>query len=492
MTGAALEPMTAADIEAIGRIGAVSSILEIVLETTGLGFAAVARVTETSWTACAVLDRIGFGLGVGGSLDVATTFCSEIRASSTPIVIDQASRDAIFCQHPTPKMYGFESYIAVPIILRSGKTFGTICALDPKPASLSDPKILKTLQLFAQLIATQIELDESLAELKAEREHLRNLFRQTPSIMSVVRGPDHILDMANDAYRHLVGQERPLLGLPVRDALPEVRDQGFLDLLDQVYRTGQPHIGRAHRILLARDPNGPPEERFLDFIMQPITDGNGRVTGIFSESIDVTDHKRSLDHQELLIHELNHRVKNTLATVQSIAYQSLKRAQSVDHARHSLESRLMALSRVHDLLTQESWESADLRTVAHQAVSPFDGTGTSRFTLSGPEIRLPPRQVLPLSMTFHELLTNAVKYGALSAPGGRVSLSWDRDKDRRMLVLTWREQDGPAVQPPTERGFGTRLIQRGLAQELDGSVDMSFEPSGVICTIRIPLTNGRA
>ena len=148
--------------------------------------------------------------------------------------------------------------------------------------------------------------------------------------------------------------------------------------------------------MLASDPDGPLEEHFLDFIYQPMKDAEGHVIGIFSEAIDITDHKRALDHQGLLINELNHRVKNTLATVQSIAFQSLKHAQSIEHAHERIENRLMALARVHDVLTQESWESADLRTIVHQAISPFESVGLQRFVLSGPSVKLPPRQVLPL------------------------------------------------------------------------------------------------
>ena len=152
----------ATDVALIGRIGAVPTILRILCETTGLGFAAVARVTETSWTACAVLDKTGFGLEAGGELEVATTFCREIRASRRPVVIDKASEDPVYCGHPTPKLYGFESYVAVPIVKRSGEVFGTICALDRKPAALRDAKALPTLELFAELIAAQIELEERL------------------------------------------------------------------------------------------------------------------------------------------------------------------------------------------------------------------------------------------------------------------------------------------------------------------------------------------
>ena len=146
----------------------------------------------------------------------------------------------------------------------------------------------------------------------------------------------------------------------------------------------------------------------------------------------------------------------------------------------------MALARVHDVLTRESWDSAELRTIVHQAISPFESVDLQRFVLTGPSIKLPPRQVLPLSMAIHELLTNALKYGALSAPFGRVSISWDLAADGNEVRLRWDEHGGPPVVPPTARGFGTRLIERGLAQELGGSVAIEFDPSGVTCAIAFP------
>jgi signal transduction histidine kinase len=156
------DPGTADDIALISRIDAVPTILQILSDTTGLGFATITRVTGSSWTACAVLDRISFGLPVGGKLDVLTTLCREIHASGQPIVIEHASTDPLYCGHPTPKQYGFESYIAVPIARRTGEVFGTLCALDPKPAALPRDRLLPTLQLFAQLIAAQIDIEERL------------------------------------------------------------------------------------------------------------------------------------------------------------------------------------------------------------------------------------------------------------------------------------------------------------------------------------------
>ena len=149
-----------ADIEMVGRLRAVPAILEIVSTITGLRFAAVARVTGERWVACAVLDKLGFGLKVGGELEVTSTLCHEIRGARAPIVIDHASQDQIYCGHPTPRQYGFESYLSVPIIRRNGEVFGTICALDPLPARLRDSKILEMVQLYAELISAQLELED--------------------------------------------------------------------------------------------------------------------------------------------------------------------------------------------------------------------------------------------------------------------------------------------------------------------------------------------
>ncbi|MFZ3289271.1 MAG: GAF domain-containing sensor histidine kinase [Telluria sp.] len=155
-----MEYLTAADIDAVQSISAVPTILRVVAETTGLGFVCIARVTGDSWTTCAVLDRVGFGLQPGDVLDVATTLCDQVRADDALIVIDQASEDPVYRTHPTPKQYGFESYISVPVYRSNGEFFGTLCGLDRRPAQLSNPRILDTLKLFAELISRQLE-DES-------------------------------------------------------------------------------------------------------------------------------------------------------------------------------------------------------------------------------------------------------------------------------------------------------------------------------------------
>jgi signal transduction histidine kinase len=155
------------DIAAVQRIGAVSRILEVVCRTTGMGFAAVARVTEQRWIACAVRDEIQFGLQPGGELKIETTLCNEIRQSGEALVIDHVSEDKDFCGHPTPAMYGFQSYISVPVVLTNGAFFGTLCALDPHPARVNTPEAVGMFKLFAELIAFHLEAVDRLASSEA-------------------------------------------------------------------------------------------------------------------------------------------------------------------------------------------------------------------------------------------------------------------------------------------------------------------------------------
>ncbi|HEV7442694.1 MAG TPA: GAF domain-containing sensor histidine kinase [Steroidobacteraceae bacterium] len=172
----------AGDVAAVSRIGAVPSILQMVCKMTGMRFATIARVTEDTWTACAVRDEIDFGLKVGGELPLKTTICDEIRASGRAIVIDHVSEDPEFHTHHTPKLYGFESYISVPIVRTNGDFFGTLCALDPLPAKVSDPKVIATFELFSQLISLQLDAEERMEKSEAalldeqQTAELRELF----------------------------------------------------------------------------------------------------------------------------------------------------------------------------------------------------------------------------------------------------------------------------------------------------------------------------
>ena len=203
---------------------------------------------------------------------------------------------------------------------------------------------------------------------------------------------------------------------------------------------------------------------------------------------DITEQRRWAERQRLLINELNHRVKNTLATVQSLA-QTARRSADPQVGYEAFLDRLTALSRAHDVLTRQQWEGADLGEIVQGAVLLFAGAEADRFSISGPPVWLAPHQALALAMALHELATNAAKYGALSNLEGRVRLAWSvtgAGAERR-LVLEWREAQGPTVTIPRRKGFGSRLLERGLARELGGRVQMDFRPHGLVCTIEAPL-----
>ena len=192
------------------------------------------------------------------------------------------------------------------------------------------------------------------------------------------------------------------------------------------------------------------------------------------------EHRRRIErHQNLLLDELNHRVKNTLATVQAMAIQTLKGVDAA--ARDAFLARLFALSSQHDLLTMDNWEGASLEGVVRRALRPYRDEERSRFAVEGPAVHLEPKRALALGMGFHELATNAARYGALSNAHGMVHVTWSMEADGESLKLHWREQGGPPVSEPARRGFGLRLIEHGLGRELGGAVTVDFAPDGLVC-----------
>lgn len=205
---------------------------------------------------------------------------------------------------------------------------------------------------------------------------------------------------------------------------------------------------------------------------------------------DETAVKLAMEHRILLLNELNHRIKNTLATVQSIAEQTLRSASVEPAVRDNLTGRLIALSNAHNVLVQESWAGAELAEVVDQAIAAYRSDG-SRFAIDGPPVRLSPVLAVSISLALHELATNALKYGGLSLPEGRISVSWTDAHDgagRRFLTLLWKEAGGPTVSPPTRLGFGARLMARVFA-ESGGSARLDYDPAGLLCVINLPLSS---
>jgi two-component sensor histidine kinase len=220
--------------------------------------------------------------------------------------------------------------------------------------------------------------------------------------------------------------------------------------------------------------------RMIQLHGRPRFDRSGGFNGFVGRAEDVTDARAAERRQTLLIEELNHRVRNTLATVQSIVRLTLRDGGSASDLEERLTDRLTALSKAHDVLTREHWESVDLADIARAAVAPL--VEAHRISFAGPEVGMPPNVVVALTMALHELATNALKHGALATAAGQVRLSWTMAD--RWVDLEWRESGGETVSPPQLSGFGTRLLRRGLAGDLGQGAEFVFAPTGLICRIR--------
>jgi two-component sensor histidine kinase len=208
--------------------------------------------------------------------------------------------------------------------------------------------------------------------------------------------------------------------------------------------------------------------------------------------MDVTERKCADSERELLVQELSHRVKNTLATVISIHNQSFSRASSIDEARNSFGARIRALAQTHGRLAEGNWTGVSLETMLNDEMAPYRHEGGENVRLSGPAVVLNSKCALTLGMGIHELATNAAKYGGLSKRGGRVSISWERDPAQDQLRIRWEEKGGPPVARPERSGFGSLLLQRVLTADLGGKVDLTFAPDGLKCAITIPLQENLA
>jgi PAS domain S-box-containing protein len=221
----------------------------------------------------------------------------------------------------------------------------------------------------------------------------------------------------------------------------------------------------------------------------PLLDEQGSITQWFGMATDVTERRKTEAHLRLVVHELNHRVKNNLAMIQAIAAQTFRSADDLAQAQESFTARIVALAHASDLLTGERWVGASLRGIVEQALDP-QRPARERCSVEGPDLKLSPKTALSLSLAMHELSTNAVKYGAWSSAAGTVSVSWSLQEatgSAGTLKLEWREAGGPPVAQPRRRGFGSRLIERGLAAEMGGEVQLIFKPEGLLCKISAPI-----
>ncbi|SFR98219.1 PAS domain S-box protein [Sphingomonas jatrophae] len=320
-------------------------------------------------------------------------------------------------------------------------------------------------------------------EVRRSEWQFRTIFEQANDFIFTT-GLDKVVTSCNPAVCAALGYtEEEAVGRPFSDFLAD----GDVGQADEMLRRKLKDGGTTRHTIRVRTSSG--EVRLWEVSSRLNTGPDGQPVGLHAIARDVTDAQRAQEMQQLLINELNHRVKNTLAIVQGIAVQTFK-SDDPAAARAAFADRLRALSDAHNLLTREVWGATTIDAVAAEALAAHD-PDRSRITIDGPEVRIAPKTAISLALALHELATNALKHGALGTPAGTVRLAWQITSDAAdtapRLQLSWIERGGPPVALPDRRGFGSRLIERALAAELGGSVTLTFAPAGVECRIDAPL-----
>ncbi|MCX8474727.1 MAG: PAS domain S-box protein [Sphingomonas sp.] len=321
-------------------------------------------------------------------------------------------------------------------------------------------------------------------ELRESEARFRTIFEQANDYL-VTTTLDQKITSVNPAVVAALGYaEDEIVGASIGDFMEPDQLALSMEAFEHKMRVG----GNTRTTLTVRARDGRP--LIWEINSRLTTDSEGRPTGLHAIGRDMTEAKRAEAHLRLLVDELNHRVKNTLAIVQGIAQQSFKGITDPATARGAFEGRLAALSEAHNLLTREHWGPVSMAQIIGDAVAPHGGD-VGRFELDGPDLPILPKTAISLALAIHELATNAVKHGALSQPTGQVTIRWNRTgEDGARLSLVWQEQGGPRVEAPARRGFGTRMIERGLAAEFGGTVEIDFRPEGLVCTVDAPLPQG--
>ena len=378
------------------------------------------------------------------------------------------------------------SYLAIPVATRRGEVLGGLFFGHPEPGRFSLHDETLVIGLGAQVAAT-IDSIKLNAGAVAELTQRRRAEERLKFALDSGRMGSWDLDVATKTY-----EASDLCKLNYGRRPDEVFT--FADLIETIHPEDRPRVLAAIESAI-RDganydieyrvvhPTG--ELRWLHARGRAATSAdNGGVRRLAGVSLDITERKRAEERQKLLVNELNHRVKNSLATVQSIAAQTLRSVAAPEFFRDAFETRLIALSHTHDLLTRESWAGASLREVFDLELHAMAGEDRVGFTYAG-DVRLNPKAAVALGMGIHELTTNASKYGALSTPNGHVAVDWAIEDG--VLRLTWTESGGPPVTPPARRGFGVRLLERGLAAELSGGVELTYDAAGLVCQMALPL-----
>lgn len=339
-----------------------------------------------------------------------------------------------------------------------------------------------------ELDRLQAECRRLEAQVDAQAWELNLLRARFARYETALRG-SHVAVYTQDRDLRYTSISNPLLGRSIDDILGRT-DHEVLppDIRPHVVGLKQDAIasGESRRTEIAIESGH--GVRWLDLHVEPLRNDAGDIVGLAGASVDMTARKESEAHLRLLLRELTHRSKNLLAVIQAMARQTARHTGSVDSFLNRFGARVQALAASHDLLVQESWYGASVHELVRSQLAMYLEREDEQVTIDGPAVALKPEAAQNLGLALHELAINAAKFGALSVPGGRLSITWERREHdgKQALALCWRERLGPRVKPRRKRGFGSMMIENNLARALDAEVDLSFDPDGLSCHVVIP------
>ena len=457
-----------------GRLGRLLALDGVLTGQTGVrSLSATSLLASAAIVAAALGLRLALGEAVAGAQFI--TFFPAVIA-------------ATLCFGPVSGIWAVAlSTVAAKIVMDSqGLTADEVLSLMMfvAIAGLDVAVISALLASIAALRRSISKIGLLNAHLRAGEAKFRELLESAPDAIVIVDREDRIT-LVNAESERLFGYPRgELVGASVESLMPlehRTEHKGKVDAF--IAEPRNRHMG-ARRGLhgLRKDGSAFPIETNLSLL----TGADG--PQVCSVIRDISERRAAEERQVLLIHELNHRVKNTLATVQAIAAQTLRATPDPAAFKAAMMTRLAALAQSHDLLTRNDWAGAHLHDLVAEQLRAYETGAPRRIALTGPELMLPPRTALSLGMALSELATNAAKYGALSVKEGEVEVGWELTPGPpAALRLVWRERAGPPVSRPSQYGFGTRLIEQGLAHELGGSAHLEFRPEGLVCEIRFPV-----
>ncbi|MGB3626526.1 MAG: chemotaxis protein CheB [Henriciella sp.] len=452
-------------------------------ETTtqlGVKFAKILRLTDDG-KALDLVSGLGWKKGLVGTYRVDATGNSQASFTlerANAVIVEDFRTERRFT---IPQLLADHdvSCGASVIIGPVASPWGVLGAHDQADGDCSftvdDVNFMQSVSNFLWLAIVQ---ENATKQLDDERRELRQLADSLPILIAIV-GSDERYVFVNDAYREWAVDET------------EVTQQTVKDLLgDKAYKTAKPHIDKAMSgetttfELALEMPEGQTRTNLVTYV--PRYSLGGTVEGFYAAIVDISDRKRDEERQKVISAELDHRVKNILATAASIARISGRNAVSLDDFRTSFQQRIEALGRAHQTLASERWEGLSLRRLLEEELSPYNDSNPDRITFKGTDVTLAPAAAQSLALVLHELITNASKYGALSQASGKLSIQWTLEQSSNNLKFSWKESGLKGVEEPSRKGFGSTMIGHVIRDQLKADVDMDFKPSGFQYSLRLP------